>query len=159
MNYFILLYGFISFFATLFLTRWLIKYLTKIDLVVKDQNKKNKPLIPISGGLAVLSGIFAGLFAFIFVRTFFDNGSGFIINDHNLMLLFAGMTSLLIITLVGFLDDVLINIKKNTQIKLDNQSSDYKWINKVEKSLHPYVRLTLNDSKIFYKIKRNNKKR
>ncbi len=118
MNYFILIYGLISFFIVLLLTSWLIKYLRKIGLIVKDQNKKDKPLIPISGGLTVLAGIFAGLFSFIFVRTFFGDGSNFIINDHNLMLLFAGMTSLLIITLVGFLDDILINKSHDSSIGL-----------------------------------------
>jgi len=51
----------------------------------------------------------------------------------------------------------LIKINNKTKIKLDNQSSKYKWINKVEKDLHPYVKLTLNDSKIFSKNKSNKK--
>src|SRR3989344_4787386 len=61
MKYFVFLYGIFSFFVVLFITPWLIRYLKKIGLVVKDQNKESKPLVPISGGLAVLFGIMAGL--------------------------------------------------------------------------------------------------
>jgi len=110
MNPLVLIYGLISFFVTYVVTQWLISYLWRIGLVVKDQNKRNKPLVPLSGGLAVLVGVFSGLFSFIFFRTFFTNASaGLVINDRNLMLLFAAMVSLLIITLVGFLDDVVVN--------------------------------------------------
>ncbi len=114
MNYFIFVYGLISFLVVYFITPWLIKYLGKINLVVKDQNKKDKPLVPISGGLVVLTGIFAGLLLFTFFRTFFSKGSGgLVINDKTLMVLFASMVSLLIITLVGFLDDLVIEKSKN----------------------------------------------
>jgi len=114
MNYQILLYGIVSFLIVYFITPSLIKYLTKISLIVKDQNKKNKPLVPISGGLAVLVGLFGGLLLFIFYRTFFVNMDvGLSATDKNLMLLFASMVSLLIITLVGFLDDIVINKSKD----------------------------------------------
>ena len=98
-----------SFLVTYLLTPALIRYLKRINLIVKDQNKEGKPLIPISGGLAVLAGTFAGLLIFIFFRTFiYPISSGLILNDTNLKFLFAGMISLLIITLVGFLDDIII---------------------------------------------------
>ena len=71
MLYFVLLYGVFSFFVVLLVTPWLIRFLRRIGLVVKDQNKKDKPLIPISGGLSVLFGIMAGLMMFLFFRTFF----------------------------------------------------------------------------------------
>lgn len=114
MNYFIFVYGLISFLVVIFVTPWLIKYLRRIKLVVKDQNKKDKPLVPISGGLAVLVGIFSGLLLFTFFRTFFSKGSGgLVINDKTLMVLFASMISLFIITLIGFLDDLVIEKSKN----------------------------------------------
>ena len=102
------IYGIISFIATLLVCDWLIRYLKRIKLEVKDQNKQNKPLIPISGGLAVLVGMFSGLLIFIFTRTFFKGKYDLILNNNNLVILFAAMISLFIITLVGFLDDLVI---------------------------------------------------
>ncbi|MBS3152091.1 hypothetical protein J4230_01635 [Candidatus Woesearchaeota archaeon] len=119
MNYSIFSYGIVSFLVVYFITPWLIKYLVKIGLVVKDQNKKDKPLVPISGGLAVLVGVFSGLLLFIFYRTFFVTGKvGLVATDRNLMLLFASMVSLFIITLVGFLDDLVIKSSKDYSIGL-----------------------------------------
>ncbi len=119
MNPLVFIYGFISFLVVYMVTPLLIRYLVRIGLVVKDQNKKDKHLVPISGGLAVLVGVFSGLFTFIFIRTFFGvNEVGLIINDRNLMLLFAAMTSLLIITIVGFLDDLIINKSKDSSAGL-----------------------------------------
>ncbi len=120
MNYWALGYGIFSFLVVLFSIPWLIKYLRKIGILVKDQNKKDKPLVPISGGLVVLAGVFSGLLLFIFVRTFFTGDSGGLVaSDENLMLLFASMTSLLLIALVGFLDDLVIERKtKNHSLGL-----------------------------------------
>src|SRR3989338_7570256 len=113
MNYITLLYGIISALATFLVTPWLIRYLRRIGLVVKDQNKENKPLVPLSGGLAVLFGILAGLLIFIFYRTFFiDVSKGLVLDDKNLMLIFASIISLFIISLVGFLDDLVIDKNK-----------------------------------------------
>ena len=49
----------ISFFIVSWVTPWVISYMKNLGVVVKDQHKENKPLIPISGGLAVFFGILA----------------------------------------------------------------------------------------------------
>lgn len=115
MYYPILVYGLASFLATLLVIPWLIKFLKKIGLEVKDQNKRNNPLVPISGGLGVLVGIFSGMFFFIFFRTFFSKGFHSIItnNPQTLALLFASMISMFIVALVGFLDDLIVNKSKD----------------------------------------------
>lgn len=114
MYYPILMYGLVSFLVTLFVIPWLIKFLKRIDLVVKDQNKKNTPLVPISGGLGVLVGVFAGIFFFVFFRTFISKGFHSVVTDTNtLALLFASMLSIFIVTLVGFLDDLIVNKTKD----------------------------------------------
>ena len=119
MNPLVFSYGIISFIVVLFLTPWVIRYLRRIGLTVKDLNKENTPLVPISGGLAVLAGIFAGLLLFIFIRTFLvKEGVGLALNEKNLMLLFASMVSLLIITLIGFLDDLVIEKSKEKSMGL-----------------------------------------
>ncbi len=40
-------------------------------------------------------------------------------------------------------------VNKNLEIKLDKISSDYRWVNTIEKNLHYYVRKVLMDSNIF----------
>jgi len=99
----------ISLLVVLLMTPWLIRYLKRIGLVVKDQNKENMPLVPLSGGLAVMAGVLAGLMSFIFFRTFFPSMQGtLVLNDDALANLFAGILTILIITFVGFVDDLVI---------------------------------------------------
>ncbi len=92
----------ISFFTTFLLTPWVIKYMRNIGLNVKDMNKKGKPLVPISGGFAVLVGLCAGIMSSIFLQTFIFKST------YDLIDLLAATSSILIITLVGFIDDLLI---------------------------------------------------
>lgn len=107
-----------AFFLTYLTTPWLIRYLKRINLVVIDQHKESKPLIPISGGLAVLFGMLGGSMLFIFIRTFSQSGARLILNDRSLSLLFAVMISVLIITIIGFVDDLLIQKSKNSSMGL-----------------------------------------
>jgi UDP-N-acetylglucosamine--dolichyl-phosphate N-acetylglucosaminephosphotransferase len=101
-----------AFLITYVATNWLIRYLKRINLVVKDQNKKNTPLIPISGGLSVMAGIFVGLMIYIFIQTFYYK------YINTLTYLFAGLTSIIMITFVGFLDDLIIKKSKESSIGL-----------------------------------------
>lgn len=101
------------FISVLTITPWLIRYLSKANLIVNDRHKEGTPKVVQSGGLAVLAGMIGGTFAFIFFRTFFPSaGNALNINSETLVPLFAGLLSLLIITLVGFLDDILTNKEK-----------------------------------------------
>ncbi|MBL7147205.1 MAG: hypothetical protein ISS82_00070 [Nanoarchaeota archaeon] len=95
------------------MTSWLIRYLNRIGLVVKDMNKENTPLVPGSGGLAVTAGVFAGLTLFIFFRTFLPRSVGLTLDNSSLFHLFAGLTAILIISFVGFIDDLMIDRSKN----------------------------------------------
>tara|TARA_Y100000034_G_scaffold136546_1_gene213749 strand:+ start:315 stop:1304 length:990 start_codon:yes stop_codon:yes gene_type:complete len=98
----------VSFLVVLYITPWLIKYLRKIGLVVKDQNKKNKPLIPISGGIAVMAGLFMGVMTYIFFQTFYFH------YKFPTTYMLAGLTTIIMITLVGFIDDLLIKSKEES---------------------------------------------
>lgn len=97
-----------SFLTVFFFTPWLIRYLRRIGLVVKDQHKLDKPLIPVSGGISVAAGIFVSVMMYVFLRTFYFHDAG------SLLLIFAALTSLLIITFVGFFDDLLIRKDKES---------------------------------------------
>lgn len=119
MEIIILISGLVSFLVVLLLTPWLIRYLRKIELVVQDQNKKDKPLVPLSGGLAVLGGYFVGLMVFIFFRTFFPGSGGMILDDYTLKYIFASAVSIMIITFVGFVDDLVIKKSKEGSIGLN----------------------------------------
>lgn len=68
------------------------RYCRKIGLVGIDKHKADKREIPASGGLVVLSGIFTGLFLIILAYT-------------QLQAYFSVMLVLLIITIVGQMDD------------------------------------------------------
>src|SRR3989344_2788516 len=98
----------LSFFVTLIATPILIRYLIRIDLLVKDQNKEDRPLVPISGGLAVISGILVGLMAYIFILTFVYN------DKTQISIIFAVASTIFIITFIGFLDDLIINKTKDS---------------------------------------------
>ncbi|MEK6934310.1 MAG: hypothetical protein AABW46_00365 [Nanoarchaeota archaeon] len=102
----------LSFIVTLIATPILIRYLRRIGLVVKDQNKENKPLVPISGGLAVISGILVGLMFYIFILTFIYK------DQSQFAIIFASLTTLLLITFIGFLDDIIINKTKDSSVGL-----------------------------------------
>jgi len=102
----------ISFFITLVSIPPLIKYLKRVGLTVKDQNKKGRPLIPLSGGIAVAAGIFFGIMAYVFIRML-------IFHDQNLLLyFFAGMTTILLMTFIGFIDDSIIKKNKDASAGL-----------------------------------------
>ncbi|MEK6937257.1 MAG: glycosyltransferase 4 family protein [Nanoarchaeota archaeon] len=102
--YFSLLLGFL---VTFISTPYLIKYLRKIDLVVKDVHKEDKPLIPVSGGLSVLGGVLGGLMWYIFIQTFYYE------SPENLLLLFSAITTILLISFIGFIDDLVIERSKD----------------------------------------------
>ena len=99
----------VSFLVTLYMIPFVIRYLRAIGIIVKDMNKKDKPFVPISGGIAVFIGIFASIMGLIFFQTFFYSAPA-----SFLILFFVVLTSLSIITFVGFIDDIIIDRGKNS---------------------------------------------
>ena len=102
----VIAYGILAFFVSLIVAKPIIRYLKTIGLVVKDMNKQNKPLVPISGGLIVFSGIIVGIFAYIFVQTFIFKGQLYFVE------IFAFLTTIFLITFIGLIDDLLIKKSK-----------------------------------------------
>ncbi|MCX6711435.1 MAG: hypothetical protein NT139_00140, partial [Candidatus Woesearchaeota archaeon] len=104
----IIISSLISFFVTLIAIPRLIRYLKLIGLEVKDLNKQhNTQLVPLSGGIAVMAGLFMATMFFIFVQTFVYN------NKNNLIQIIGGLLTIVMITFIGFVDDLLI--KKNKE--------------------------------------------
>ncbi len=96
----------VSVLSTYFSAPFIIRYLRRIGLNVRDMAKFKPTFVPISGGLIVLVGTFISLMTLIFIREFFQN------TDSSFPILFASMCSIMIITFIGFLDDLLV---KKTQ--------------------------------------------
>ena len=110
--------AFVSFLVVWYTTPWFIRYLKKIGLVVKDMNKKDTPLVPLSGGITVMAGIFLGVMTFVFFRTFIPGNNLLTIDSKSLLVLFASMTTIMLITFIGFVDDLLIKRSKESSIGL-----------------------------------------
>jgi len=113
----ILLYSapLLAFIVTFISTPVWIRYLRRIGLVVPDKNKKDQPKIAFSGGLAVFSGFLAGMMWYIFIQIFYYDKGG----QGSLIYMFAAIATILIITFIGFLDDLIINkhIGESTGLK------------------------------------------
>lgn len=104
--------GVVSFVSAYLCAGLIIRYLRKIGLNVKDMAKFKSVHIPISGGLIVLVGTFISLMTFIFIRIFFQK------SDASLLIIFASMCSMMIITFIGFLDDLLVKKTEGAYVGL-----------------------------------------
>jgi UDP-N-acetylglucosamine--dolichyl-phosphate N-acetylglucosaminephosphotransferase len=104
----IILSLFIGFIVTLLFIPKTIIFLERIGLVGIDIQKFNKPKIPEMGGLPVLMGFLTSVFTFIWINTFIVG------IELPLISIFAGITTILIITLIGMLDDLSALMKQPT---------------------------------------------
>ncbi len=105
MIYTILVTIVISFLTVLFITPSVRRFLSGVGIVARDQQKSPRPLLPTSAGMLVLPGILLGGFFFMGIDSFV------IPMDINISLLLATYCSILIITMIGFLDDINIRSK------------------------------------------------
>ncbi len=92
----------VSFFVTLIGLPYWIKQARKNNLVGKDMQKREKPIVAESGGVMVLLGVALGILSFIAVENFvFGN------EDGNQIKIFALLSVFLISSIVGMMDDLL----------------------------------------------------
>lgn len=101
MEFILLLCFAVSFFITLLMTPYWIKVAKRANLAVRDMNKYKKPIISTAGGIAVMAGFLFGLFFYIALKTFIFK------NLTQGVEILAVLCVVLIIGLIGFLDDVL----------------------------------------------------
>ncbi len=98
----LLLTIFISFFCTFLVLPYWIKVAHRNKLVGKDMHKTDKKEIAEGGGLIVLGGAAIGILLYIAINTFvFKSGDG------TLTQIFALLSVLFIISIVGIIDDLL----------------------------------------------------
>lgn len=96
----------VSFLTTFIVTPFLMRFLSKAGIIAIDQHKKNKPILPSSGGLCVTAGVLSGLLVYIGLTTFFHG------IQNEVLYMLATISSILIVTLVGLLDDLNVSSKK-----------------------------------------------
>ncbi|MCF7861890.1 hypothetical protein K9M79_06610 [Candidatus Woesearchaeota archaeon] len=101
MNLVLLLCLMISFIISLLITPWWIKRAAGAGIVGIDLNKKSRKKVAEMGGIAIVTGAIFSLLLFIGHLTFFQNDTSF-----NMTLLGA-LSTLLLISVVGILDDIL----------------------------------------------------
>jgi len=93
----------ISFFITVIATLFVIRYMREAGVTVTDHNKSRKVELPGGGGIAVAFGFTIGLLAYAFGSSF-----NLYYSVASLVELFAVISSVLLITLVGFLDELVL---------------------------------------------------
>lgn len=102
----ILIPGALSFIATIGTTRFLRAYLYGAGIIAEDRNKERPVKLASSGGLAVAFGIIVGILAYTF-------GGSFIFKPVlNISQLLAIALSIVLISLIGFLDDINVKGRK-----------------------------------------------
>ncbi|MBU2560641.1 glycosyl transferase family 4, partial [archaeon] len=101
MDYLLLTCLAVSFLTTYLLMPYWIRATIKTGLVGRDQNKFEHPEVAEFGGIAIVAGFMAGVLTYIGLNTFYFN------NTTNLILILAAVSTILGITIVGMLDDLL----------------------------------------------------
>jgi UDP-N-acetylglucosamine--dolichyl-phosphate N-acetylglucosaminephosphotransferase len=91
----------VSFLSTYFVIPKLIRKLSDAGIVGLDQNKPGRPKVPEMGGLGIVAGFVAGVLIAIALSTF-----KLIDVDLNLTYLLAGLSTILIMALIGIFDDL-----------------------------------------------------
>lgn len=95
----------VSFFTTFIITPNVMRFLYVAGVVGLDIHKKNKPKLPASGGICTASGILTGLLTFVGIKTFVYG-----IQIMSIYLL-AVVSSILLVTFIGLLDDLNVKSK------------------------------------------------
>jgi len=98
----------ISFLTTFLLTPRIIEFLRAAQIVAVDLHKKEKPKMPASGGICVATGILTGILFYVGVKTFLLHPSG---SQASSVQLLAVISSILIVTLSGLLDDLNVRTR------------------------------------------------
>jgi UDP-N-acetylglucosamine--dolichyl-phosphate N-acetylglucosaminephosphotransferase len=101
----------ISFVTTFVLTPRVIEFLRAAQIVAVDLHKKEKPRLPASGGICVGSGILIGILFYVGWTTFSFAAPFSLGSQMAAMVLLAVVSSVLIVTLGGLLDDMNVRAR------------------------------------------------
>jgi UDP-N-acetylglucosamine--dolichyl-phosphate N-acetylglucosaminephosphotransferase len=95
----------VAFVVTLFITPYFMQFLQAGGIVGMDRHKKDRARVPTSGGICVAFGIISGLLTYIGLTTFIVG------TTQEATVLLAVLSSILIVTIVGILDDLNVKAK------------------------------------------------
>ena len=101
MEYILFLSFIISFIVTFVVTPPWIKRAKKAGLIGKDVHKLDRRSIAEVGGIAVITGFLFGMFVYIAIQTFYFE------NQIKSLEIMAALSTILIIALIGLIDDIL----------------------------------------------------
>lgn len=110
----------LGFATTLIGTPYAKRYLLSSGIYGIDQQKPGKPRLPTSGGLPVLFGFIVSVTSYLGFVAFFG------VADVNVSLILAALSSVAIIALIGFIDDIHIDIAEYVRENLDTDDLDLK---------------------------------
>ncbi len=118
-----LLIAAIATFIATFLSGFLVKpLLISLGLVSQDINKKNRPILPTSGGIVMMIGIFVGLLALTLAQNYIGVGI-------NAEILVITLLTALSIAFIGFVDDVSGSAVRTSRADIRKIVSNYKLFN------------------------------
>lgn len=89
-----------SFLSSLILTKNLIPFFKNNNIIALDLHKRKKPKLANSGGIPVSLSLMIGLMFFIAIQTFVYGIT------NQMVYLFASILTIILITLIGFFDDL-----------------------------------------------------
>ena len=101
----IILPSFLAFVITIIGTEFIMVYLKGAGIIAEDRNKSKPVILPSSGGVAVAFGLIVGILSYTF------GGSFLFVPVLDVEKLLSIALSIVLITFVGFLDDV--NVKSH----------------------------------------------
>ena len=109
----------ISLISSLIMTKNIIPFLKRNNIIALDLHKKGKPRVANSGGIPVFFSFMFGLMFFIAVQTFVFNIT------NQLVYLFAAILTIFSIAIVGFFDD--LNVREVLEGKRDIRKGLKQW--------------------------------
>ncbi len=95
-----------AFAITVVTIRFLMGYMSECGVTATDYNKKKKPILPSGMGLATAFGFGIGLLTYVFGSSF-----NFYLPVASITYLFATVLGVLLVSLIGFLDDMNVKAK------------------------------------------------
>ena len=119
----ILLSAIIAGVATLISGRFIIPLLIRAGLVAQDINKIKRPILPSSGGFLIIVGLFAGIMALIAAFNYIIRAN---LNPEAILL---GLSSIIIISLIGFVDDISGGKIRTSKADISRMAKNYSIFN------------------------------
>ncbi len=127
----------LGFVAVLVGTPFARQYLLMSGIFGIDQQKPEKPRLATSGGLPVIFGFLISVTTYIALTAFFSSPG------INLAETLAALTSVILISMIGFIDDIHVNMKAVIEEELDIEKEEFEldFHREIENAELPHFRI------------------